>query len=171
MLTQRQMLRPQARSYSCRRPVKCFASASVTTVARPTQTASEAPIEVDVEALNKRLEARAKAMIQLEEQEVATRTKVKFILKQRVGLGESWKMVGKCPELGSMVPEVAPYMQWNNGDVWTYEAKIRPGTFTYKAVLRKPDGQYLWEDGKDRTLEVPVDAPAMEVDIANVRFP
>ncbi|KXZ56757.1 hypothetical protein GPECTOR_1g682 [Gonium pectorale] len=110
-------------------------------------------IELDVDALHKRLEARAKAMIQLEEQEVASRTKVKFVLKQKVGLGEVWKIVGKCPELGKMLPEVAPNMQWNNGDVWTLEAKIRPGTFIYKAVLRKPDGEYLWEDGKDRVLE------------------
>ncbi len=32
-------------------------------------------MEIDVEALQKRLEARAKAMIQLEEQEVASRAK------------------------------------------------------------------------------------------------
>lgn len=34
-------------------------------------------MELDVEALHRRLEARAKAMIALEEQEVATRTKVR----------------------------------------------------------------------------------------------
>lgn len=61
---------------------------------------------------------------------------VKFVLKQKIGLGESWKIVGKCPELGNVLPEVAPYMQWNNGDVWIYEANIRPGTFEFKAVLR-----------------------------------
>ena len=31
---------------------------------------------------------------------------------------------------------------------------MRPGTYEFKAVLRKPDGSYLWEDGKDRVLEV-----------------
>ncbi len=35
-------------------------------------------MELDVEALHRRLEARAKAMIALEEQEVATRTKVRY---------------------------------------------------------------------------------------------
>ncbi|GIL73033.1 hypothetical protein Vretimale_4666 [Volvox reticuliferus] len=110
-------------------------------------------------------------MIQLEEQEVASRTKVKFFLKQQVGLGESWKVVGRCPELGSMLPEVAPYMKWSNGDVWTYEAKIRPGNFEFKAVLRKPDGQYLWEDGKERILEVPFGEPAdKEVQITDIKF-
>ncbi|EFJ51955.1 hypothetical protein VOLCADRAFT_120362, partial [Volvox carteri f. nagariensis] len=131
----------------------------------------QVPVEIDVEALQKRLEARAKAMIQLEEQEVASRTKVKFVLKQKIGLGECWKVVGRCPELGNMLPEVAPYMQWNNGDVWTYEAKIRPGTFQFKAVLRKPDGQYLWEDGKERIIEVPFGEPAdLEIQITDVKF-
>ncbi len=140
-----------------------------------------------MEALNRRLEARAKALIQLEQQESANYTKVgppklqplrgrsrtdigllqallpaharfaaaqgpqplyqpvagrprrspyarssqssacvplarsparqvKFSLKQPLALGEAWKIVGKCPELGRMVPEVAPYMTWNTGD-------------------------------------------------------
>lgn len=39
-------------------------------------TELQVALEIDIEALQKRLEARAKAMIQLEEQEVANRTKV-----------------------------------------------------------------------------------------------
>lgn len=76
------------------------------------------------------------------------------MLAQKVGLGEAWKVVGKCPELGNFLPEVAPYMKWNNGDVWTLELPVRAGSFAFKAVLRKPDGMYLWEEGPDRTLEV-----------------
>eukprot|EP00198_Chlamydomonas_reinhardtii_P013590 XP_001702927.1 predicted protein [Chlamydomonas reinhardtii] len=96
---------------------------------------------------------------------------VKFTLKQKVGLGECWKIVGMCPELGRMKPEVAPYMQWTNGDVWTLEAKMRPGTYEFKAVLRKPDGSYLWEDGKDRVLEVPFGASGKNVELTNIKFP
>ncbi|GIL42936.1 hypothetical protein Vafri_758 [Volvox africanus] len=152
-------------------PRNASVSSQVITTTTQEPLSSAVAVEIDVEALQKRLEARAKAMIQLEEQEVASRTKVKFVLKQQVGLGECWKVVGKCPELGSMLPEVAPYMQWSNGDVWTYEAKIRPGNFEFKAVLRKPDGQYLWEDGNKRIIEVPFGEPAEKVvQITDVKF-
>lgn len=57
---------------------------------------------------------------------------VKFVLPVKIGLGEAWKIVGKLPELGNFVPEVAPYMQWNNGDVWTLETPMRAGKFYYK---------------------------------------
>lgn len=65
---------------------------------------------------------------------------VKFTLPFRVGLGEGWKIVGKCPELGNMTPEVAPYMTWNNGDVWSLEARMRPGKFIYKVRCEDAGG-------------------------------
>ncbi|PNH12370.1 hypothetical protein TSOC_000662 [Tetrabaena socialis] len=152
--------------------IRCRAGhAAVTTVRVPVALASEAPIELDVDALYKRAEARAKALIQLEEQEMADRTKVKIVLPCKIGLGESWKIVGKCPELGNMKPEVAPYMTWNQGDIWTLELKVRPGILSYKAVLRKPDGQYLWEDGPERTFEMPYGGPAKELQVTGIKFP
>ncbi|PNW85372.1 hypothetical protein CHLRE_03g183300v5 [Chlamydomonas reinhardtii] len=188
---------------SRRSTVRVCAQAQVATVtARPAvrSVEHEVPAELDVEAMYKRLEARSKALIQLEERESSTYPKVKFTLKQKVGLGECWKIVassvcllgcsvasvshialvalcilvdttGMCPELGRMKPEVAPYMQWTNGDVWTLEAKMRPGTYEFKAVLRKPDGSYLWEDGKDRVLEVPFGASGKNVELTNIKFP
>lgn len=66
---------------------------------------------------------------------------VKFSLPFRVGLGEGWKIVGKCPELGGMTPEVAPYMTWTSGDVWTLEARMRPGKFVYKVRLGRAGGR------------------------------
>lgn len=53
-------------------------------------------------------------------------------MQRELALGEAWKVVGKVPELGSGVPEVAPYMQWSNGHVWTYEGRMRHGTWEYK---------------------------------------
>lgn len=167
MLTQRMNARPNA---AARISVRARATAQVIT-RTPVAVAQDAPVELDVEALHRRLEARAKAMIALEEQEVATRTKVKFVLAQKVGLGEAWKVVGKCPELGNFLPEVAPYMKWNNGDVWTLELPVRAGSFAFKAVLRKPDGMYLWEEGPDRTLEVGYAGGNKEIKITNVKFP
>lgn len=157
--------------------MKRHAGAAVVTTERPvvTEVVTEEPVEtvqLDVDSLFKRLEARAKAMIALEEQERPTRTKVKFVLPCKVGLGEAWKIVGKCPELGMFVPEVAPYMQWNNGDIWTLEVPIRMGKITYKAVLKKPDGAYVWEEGKDRVIELKVPATGtMEVKLDKIQFP
>ncbi|KAG2442554.1 hypothetical protein HXX76_002640 [Chlamydomonas incerta] len=163
------------RAVSSRRStVRVCAQAQVaTTTARPAvrTVEQEVPAELDVEAMYKRLEARSKALIQLEEREASTYPKVKFTLKQKIGLGECWKIVGACPELGRMKPEVAPYMQWSNGDVWTLEAKMRPGSYEFKAVLRKPDGSYLWEEGKDRVLEVPFGSSGKSVEISNIKFP
>lgn len=102
--------------------------------------------------MNRRLEARAKALIVLEEMQSATRPKVggrsqscgnssgqcvwmralnarcgissrinneliisvgpathdqvRFSIRSRVGLGDVWKVVGSCPELGRGRPEV-----------------------------------------------------------------
>ncbi|GLC44457.1 hypothetical protein PLESTB_000467500 [Pleodorina starrii] len=173
MLAQYQRALNQRAHTSRRAYARCNAAVSSQVVTAPPKEFISSPgpaVELDVEALQKRLEARAKAMIQLEEQEVASRTKVKFVLKQQIGLGECWKVVGKVPELGSGLPEVAPYMKWNNGDVWTYEAKVRSGTFAFKVVLRKPDGQYLWEDCKERILEVPFGEPEKVVEITGVKF-
>ncbi|KAG2499885.1 hypothetical protein HYH03_002174 [Edaphochlamys debaryana] len=149
------------------RPVVLARATQTQTITRTAQVAYDDEVEsLDVESMCKRLEARAKAMIQLEEQEVASRCKVKFVIKQRLALGEAWKICGTVPELGRMTPEVAPYMKWNTGDVWTLELKVRPGPVTWKAVIRKPDGQYVWEAGKDRSLEVPFGEPSKTVEIA-----
>lgn len=128
-------------------------------------------LELDVDALQRGIEAKAKALIAMEEAEIPSRTTVKFVLPIKVGLGEAWKIVGKLPELGNFVPEVAPYMTWNAGDIWTLETPMRAGKFLYKAVLKKPDGAYVWEEGQDRVLEVPYSGGVKEVKIDNVKFP
>jgi hypothetical protein len=60
---------------------------------------------------------------------------VRVRLHSKLGLGDAWKIVGRVPELGRFVPEVAPYLVWSNGDVWTYEARVRPGTWTFKVGM------------------------------------
>lgn len=105
--------------------------------------------------LNRDLEYRAKAIIALEEAQLAQRPQARISLHSRIGLGESWKICGAIPELGRMSPEVAPTMKWTEGDVWVYEGRVRPGNHAYKAVLRNAEGMYIWEEGQDRTLVVP----------------
>lgn len=127
-----------------------------------------------MDVLNKKLEAKAKALIALEEQEYSTRPMVRITMQRELALGEAWKVVGKVPELGSGVPEVAPYMQWSNGHVWTYEGRMRHGTWEYKLVLHKPDGAIVWELGPDRELVVSGDLgpeAVVEVKIDSVNLP
>lgn len=131
------------------------------TGAQTARAVSQAVIErvrvaekISVAELNKTLEARSKALIALEEEEVHTRPKVRISFQCKVGLGDVWKITGQAPELGRWNPEISPRMVWNNGDVWVFESRIRPGTFTYKAVLRAADGAYIYEEGPDHVLEV-----------------
>ena len=79
---------------------------------------------------------------------------VKVSINSKVGLGDVWKLVGSCPELGRMRPEVAPTMQWQNGDRWVYEGPLCQGTIEYKLVLRNAEGAYIWEEGSNRELTV-----------------
>ncbi len=55
-------------------------------------------------------------------------------LQQQIGLGEVWKLVGRVPELGNFSPLVAPALTWNEGHVWTYEGRVRPGTWLFKVT-------------------------------------
>mmetsp|Transcript_17481 Transcript_17481/g.37779 ORF Transcript_17481/g.37779 Transcript_17481/m.37779 type:complete len:179 (+) Transcript_17481:129-665(+) len=135
-----------------------------TTTSLPSKTLSRE----EVLALHRKLESRAKALISLEEMQAPTRPKLRITFRSRVGLGDQWKICGSAPELGSMIPEVAPAMRWTNGDTWTLETPIRDGTFKFKAVLRAADGAYVWETGNDRTLQVAnglSDADVIEINI------
>lgn len=148
---------------------------AVATMVAEVQTWTPATVpQVDAELLNKRLEAKAKALIALEEQETPTRPLVRVRVSRQIGIGEAWKLVGRIPELGRFTPEVAPYMKWNDGNVWTYEGRIRRGTWTYKLVLARPDRAYVWEEGADRVLEIPEDLgpdDVVEVVIDNIKMP
>ncbi|KAG1671274.1 hypothetical protein FOA52_010845 [Chlamydomonas sp. UWO 241] len=106
----------------------------------------------DVMKLYRQMETKAKAMIALDEMQVSTRPKVRITVRGKLGLGECWKVVGSCPELGRMQPVVAPQMSWSEGDVWVFECAIRPGSHLFKVVLRNHDGVYVWEEGPDREL-------------------
>ena len=121
----------------------------------------------EVAALYEFLTQQAKAKIQLYENNSPSYPTFKVSLKKRIGLGEAFKLVGACPELGRMKPEVAPSMRWTEGDVWVYEGKIQPGTFKYKVALRTSDSVYIWEQREDRIIDLN-DSTSVELD---VKFP
>ncbi|GAX79704.1 hypothetical protein CEUSTIGMA_g7145.t1 [Chlamydomonas eustigma] len=111
----------------------------------------------EVQVLHDQIETRSKALITLEDMETASRTIVRFSLCSRVGLGEAWKIVGNSPELGRFMPEIAPYMEWTNGDVWVLDVRLREGVHSFKAVLKRADRAYVYESGENRSLKVPAD--------------
>lgn len=146
---------------------------AVAVVEAPTETATKvvqpSPINPHEMAL-----ARVKYLLQLEKEQLAQRPQVKITLRQKVGLGEYWKLAGTAVELGRWTPEVGPAMTWSNGDVWTFQGPIKPGKYTYKAVLRNAEGAYIYEDGPDHILEIPEGSgpeDLYEFVIDSVKFP
>ena len=69
-------------------------------------------------------------------------------------LGDSWKVVGAATELGGWDPAVAPPAWWREGGKWEAEVPVPPGNHVFKAILRKADGQYIYEPGNDRVIQV-----------------
>jgi hypothetical protein len=121
----------------------------------------------EVEALYASLTNQAKAKIALYEQNSSSFPAFKVSLKKKIGLGETFKVVGNCPELGRMKPEAAPSMKWTDGDVWVWEGKVQPGQYKYKAALRTAYNAYVWEEGADRVLDLN-DSTSVEI---SVKFP
>lgn len=89
-------------------------------------------------------------------------------------MGEVWKVVGTCPELGRMQPAIAPSMRWTEGNVWVMEARLREGTHFFKFVLRNSEGAYIWEDGSDRDVIIRQDHnehDCFTIDMAEPKMP
>jgi hypothetical protein len=76
--------------------------------------------------------ARAQEAAARYEKEAAGWTPVKFALRRKCELGESWKVVGPAAELGRWSPDLARRMTWGEGDVWTATVKLAPGEHEFK---------------------------------------
>lgn len=61
---------------------------------------------------------------------------------------------GGCPELGRWNPEVSPSLSWQEGGIWSAEVALPPGEYSFKCMLRRADGSYVWEAGENRHLLV-----------------
>jgi hypothetical protein len=61
---------------------------------------------------------------------------------------------GGCAELGHWTPEVSPSLQWQEGGIWSAELALPPGEYSFKCMLRRADGSYVWEAGENRHLLV-----------------
>jgi len=91
--------------------------------------------------------------------------KVKFVIEGATDLGDSWKVVGAAPELGSWDPAVAAPAWWREGGKWEAEVPVPPGNHVFKAILRKADGQYIYEPGNDRVIQVPADRARQVIEV------
>lgn len=109
----------------------------------------------DAAGLRQIQEAKMRQTMQRYQEASKNFPKVRFIVAGPSDLGESWKVCGASPEMGRWAPQVAPVLTWREGGKWQAEVALPPGNHTFKAVLRKANGQYIWEAAQDRVVQVP----------------
>ncbi|GBF96511.1 hypothetical protein Rsub_09853 [Raphidocelis subcapitata] len=137
--------------------------------ARRAAVAARAGAACEGRVLRSIQEARVREAVDVYARDAATWAQVKFTLRRRAGLGDTWKVVGPAPELGRWLPDVAPPMAWGEGDVWTTAVRLPPGEHSFKAALRSAEGAITWEAGPDRAVVVPAGG---ELQVAlDVRMP
>lgn len=83
-------------------------------------------------------------------QELAT---VEFTIHFQTKYGQNLHMVGNVPELGGWQCTDANRMQWCGSGIWKIIMPLYGRTFSYKYVVREPDGKYRWEVCGDRLFD------------------
>ncbi|GIL76478.1 hypothetical protein Vretimale_6018 [Volvox reticuliferus] len=80
---------------------------------------------------------------------------VTISMKCKVEYGESLRIVGNQPFLGSWDPSKAPEMSWNDGNVWKADTLVPVGVeVDFKVVRAKRDGgAVVWEEGDNRSFK------------------
>ncbi|KAK9806472.1 hypothetical protein WJX73_000758 [Symbiochloris irregularis] len=82
-------------------------------------------------------------------------TKIHFSTTREVGFGESHKIVGGHPSLGSWDVGSAPTMNWNDGNVWTLDVDVPGGEGLEFKCIKVAGGHVEWEGGNNRCCQVP----------------
>lgn len=86
-------------------------------------------------------------------------------MKRHIGYGETHRVVGDHSSLGSWDLGRAVEMAWGEGDAWSGEASIPPGTsFEFKCV-QTGSGDASWEGGKNHAVIIPQDAACATVEV------
>ena len=81
---------------------------------------------------------------------------VRFVLPRRIDFGKSHCMVGDLPALGSWDFTKGINMSWTDGDNWTAEMNLKPGTtFEFKVVERGDNDSTVWEPNHNHAIAVP----------------
>nr|KYP39845.1 Alpha-amylase [Cajanus cajan] len=88
-----------------------------------------------------------------QEQPIERKTvNVKFQLHCTCNFGEQFLVVGNDPLFGSWNPKNAIPMTWSEGHVWTLEMGVPIGKFQFKYILKKREGDIVWQPGPDRII-------------------
>lgn len=95
--------------------------------------------------------------------------RLKFKLPYRCNFGQYISIVGSSDTLGNWDPSAGKPMQWTDGDVWTVEFELTPGSNTeleYKYVVKNSDGNiHTWKPGNNYLLQLPTAVRAEEVKV------
>ena len=78
-------------------------------------------------------------------------TRVRFAVHKRVEYGQCLRVVGDLQELGGWDVQRAPALAWGEGDVWTGEVALPPGSSpSFKFVVCTKKEAVEWEGGENR---------------------
>ncbi|KAK7294681.1 hypothetical protein RJT34_17571 [Clitoria ternatea] len=79
---------------------------------------------------------------------------IRFQLQCGCNFGEHFLIVGDDPSFGAWNPAKAVPMTWSNGHIWFLEKEVRAGmTMQFKLILKKKDGEIVWQPGPDRVVQ------------------
>jgi len=88
----------------------------------------------------------------------STQLSIRFALKRKVNFGESFKLTGSHESLGNWDVSKSPSLTWSEGDIWTTDISLPPGTaavFEFKCVLiSESGGEPKWEKGPNHTIDI-----------------
>ncbi|TKY65862.1 Glucoamylase protein [Spatholobus suberectus] len=92
-------------------------------------------------------------VLQAQEQPKEPKTiHVTFQLQRNCKFGEQFLVVGNDPLFGSWNPANAIPMTWSEGHVWTVKMGVPAGKFQFKFVLKRREGDIVWQPGPDRII-------------------
>jgi hypothetical protein len=90
---------------------------------------------------------------------------VKFSVRQKLQFGQHIAVVGSNKVLGQWNPHESLALSWNEGDLWTAEARIETeDPVELKFVIVQPEDVVKWQPGDNVVLAVPEDASEVLVE-------
>ncbi|KAG2428603.1 hypothetical protein HYH02_014305 [Chlamydomonas schloesseri] len=93
--------------------------------------------------------------------------KLNFKVGYRVNFGQSVAMIGSGDALGNWDPKRSIAMKWTDGDYWTCELNVAPGSaldLEYKYVVVNSDGHIgHWKPGSNYKVTLPLNSSGNKV--------
>ncbi|PNW86564.1 hypothetical protein CHLRE_02g091750v5 [Chlamydomonas reinhardtii] len=93
--------------------------------------------------------------------------KLNFKVGYRVNFGQTIAMIGSGDALGNWDPKRSIAMKWTDGDYWTVELNVAPGSaldLEYKYVVVNSDGHIgYWKPGSNYKVTLPLNSSGSKV--------